>query len=48
MQVLEYCLKVVNPTGSIGMTGVYMSPDPGAKGDATLRCMERPREGEVL
>jgi glutathione-independent formaldehyde dehydrogenase len=34
MQVLENCLKVVNPTGSIGMIGVYMSPDPGAKGDA--------------
>jgi glutathione-independent formaldehyde dehydrogenase len=33
MQVLENCLKVVNPTGSIGMIGVYMSPDPGAKGD---------------
>jgi glutathione-independent formaldehyde dehydrogenase len=34
MQVLENCLKVVNPTGTIGMIGVYMSPDPGAKGDA--------------
>ncbi len=33
-QVLENCLKVVNATGAIGMIGVYISPDPGAKGDA--------------
>jgi glutathione-independent formaldehyde dehydrogenase len=33
-QVLENCLKVVNPTGSIGIIGVYIAPDPGAKGDA--------------
>jgi glutathione-independent formaldehyde dehydrogenase len=32
-QVLENCLKVVNATGSIGMIGVYMAPDPGAKND---------------
>jgi glutathione-independent formaldehyde dehydrogenase len=29
-QVLENCMRVVNPTGSIGMIGVYMAPDPGA------------------
>lgn len=29
-QALENCLKVVNPTGSIGMIGVYIAPDPGA------------------
>jgi glutathione-independent formaldehyde dehydrogenase len=32
-QVLENCLKVVNPTGGIGMIGVYIAPDPGAKND---------------
>lgn len=30
-QVLENCVKVLNATGSIGMIGVYMAPDPGAK-----------------
>ena len=30
-QVLENCLRVVNATGSIGMIGVYIAPDPGAK-----------------
>jgi glutathione-independent formaldehyde dehydrogenase len=33
-QVLENCVRVVNPTGSIGMIGVYIAPDPGAKNDA--------------
>lgn len=32
-QVLENCLKVVNPTGSVGIIGVYIAPDPGAKDD---------------
>jgi len=32
-QVLENCLKVVNATGSIGLIGVYIAPDPGAKGE---------------
>ena len=32
-QVLENCLKVVNATGHIGLIGVYISPDPGAKGE---------------
>jgi glutathione-independent formaldehyde dehydrogenase len=32
-QVLENCLKAVNATGSIGMIGVYMAPDPGAKNE---------------
>ena len=32
-QVLENCLKVVNSTGSIGMIGVYISPDPGGTGE---------------
>jgi glutathione-independent formaldehyde dehydrogenase len=34
MQVLENCLRIVNPTGSIGIIGVYLKPDPGAKNDA--------------
>jgi glutathione-independent formaldehyde dehydrogenase len=32
-QVIENCLKVVNPTGAIGMIGVYIAPDPGAKNE---------------
>lgn len=32
-QVLENCLKVVNATGHIGMIGVYIAPDPGAKNE---------------
>src|ERR1700727_1407613 len=32
-QVLENCLKVVNATGHVGLIGVYISPDPGAKGE---------------
>ena len=30
-QALENALKVVNPTGSVGVIGVYIAPDPGAK-----------------
>jgi glutathione-independent formaldehyde dehydrogenase len=30
-QALENALRVVNPTGSVGIIGVYISPDPGAK-----------------
>ena len=36
-QVLENCVRVVNPTGSIGMIGVYIAPDPGAKNDAAKK-----------
>jgi len=32
-QVLENCLKAVNATGHIGMIGVYIAPDPGAKNE---------------
>lgn len=32
-QVLENCLRVVNHTGSIGIIGVYIAPDPGASSD---------------
>jgi glutathione-independent formaldehyde dehydrogenase len=32
-QVLENVLRVVNATGHIGIIGVYMAPDPGAKDD---------------
>ena len=32
-QVLENVLRVVNPTGHVGIIGVYMAPDPGAKND---------------
>ena len=31
--MLENCLKVVNATGHIGLIGVYIAPDPGAKGE---------------
>ena len=30
-QVLENCIRLVNPTGSVGIIGVYIAPDPGAK-----------------
>jgi glutathione-independent formaldehyde dehydrogenase len=30
-QVIENCVRVVNATGSIGVIGVYIAPDPGAK-----------------
>lgn len=30
-QVLENCLRVVNATGHLGIIGVYLAPDPGAK-----------------
>jgi glutathione-independent formaldehyde dehydrogenase len=30
-QALENCLRVVNSTGSIGVIGVYIAPDPGAR-----------------
>ena len=30
-QVLEDLIRVVNPTGSIGVVGAYMPQDPGAK-----------------
>ena len=29
-QVLQNCLRVVNPTGAVGVIGVYIAPDPGA------------------
>jgi glutathione-independent formaldehyde dehydrogenase len=31
-QVLENCLRVVNSTGNLAIIGVYLAPDPGAKG----------------
>ncbi|MDB4956727.1 MAG: Alcohol dehydrogenase GroES domain protein [Myxococcales bacterium] len=33
-QVLEDLIRVVNPTGRIGVVGVYMPSDPGAPSDA--------------
>ena len=30
-QVLENCLRVVNATGQVGIIGVYLAPDPGAR-----------------
>jgi glutathione-independent formaldehyde dehydrogenase len=36
-QVLDNCVRVVNPTGGIGMIGVYIAPDPGAKNDAAKK-----------
>ncbi len=32
-QVLENCVRVLNATGSLGMIGVYIAPDPGAKNE---------------
>jgi glutathione-independent formaldehyde dehydrogenase len=32
-QALENCLRVVNSTGSVGVIGVYIAPDPGARDD---------------
>ena len=32
-QALENALRVVNPTGSVGVIGVYIAPDPGAKNE---------------
>ena len=37
-QVLDNALRLVNPTGSLGIIGVYIAPDPGAKG-------EQPKQG---
>ncbi len=28
---MENAIRLVNPTGSIGMIGVYIAPDPSAK-----------------
>jgi glutathione-independent formaldehyde dehydrogenase len=30
-QAIENCLRVVNSTGRVGVIGVYLAPDPGAK-----------------
>lgn len=32
-QVIDNMVRVVNPAGHIGIVGVYMAPDPGAKTD---------------
>ncbi len=32
-QVLENCIRVVNATGSVGVIGVYIAPDPGANSE---------------
>jgi glutathione-independent formaldehyde dehydrogenase len=32
-QILENCVRVVNATGSIGVIGVYIAPDPGAESE---------------
>ncbi len=32
-QVLENCVKVLNPTGALGMIGVFIAPDRGAKNE---------------
>lgn len=32
-QVLEDALRLVNPTGGLGIIGVYIAPDPGAKNE---------------
>jgi glutathione-independent formaldehyde dehydrogenase len=40
-QVLENCLKVVNATGHVGLIGVYIAPDPGAKGEDAKKGIYR-------
>lgn len=32
-QALQNALRVVNPTGCVGVIGVYIAPDPGAKNE---------------
>ena len=32
-QVLDNCVRIVNATGSIGMIGVYIAPDPKASSE---------------
>jgi glutathione-independent formaldehyde dehydrogenase len=34
-QVLDNCVRIVNATGSIGMIGVYIAPDPKASSEHT-------------
>jgi len=36
-QVIEDLLRVVNPTGAIGVVGVYMTEDPGASSEAAKK-----------
>jgi glutathione-independent formaldehyde dehydrogenase len=36
-QVLENCVRVVNATGSIGIIGVYIAPDPGATSESARK-----------
>ena len=31
-QIIEYASRLVNPAGNIALIGVYIAPDPGAKG----------------
>lgn len=36
-QVIENAIELVNATGSIGMIGVYIAPDPGAKNESAKK-----------
>jgi glutathione-independent formaldehyde dehydrogenase len=36
-EVLDALAEVVNPTGSVGLIGVYLAQDPGATGEAARR-----------
>jgi glutathione-independent formaldehyde dehydrogenase len=38
-QALLNALRVVNPTGCVGVIGVYIAPDPGAKGKSAKQGM---------
>lgn len=40
-QVLENCMRVVNATGHVGMIGVYIAPDPGAKSEEAKKGIYR-------
>lgn len=47
-QVLEQLVELVNPTGSLGIVGVYMSPDPGAADEAAKQGQFRLPWGKVF
>src|SRR5438093_8182938 len=40
-QALENALRVVNPTGSVGVIGVYIAPDSGAKDEQRKQGISR-------
>src|SRR4051812_6118711 len=47
-QVLEHLVELINPTGSLGIVGVYMSPDPGAADEGARKGQFRLPWGKVF